>query len=500
MSYSRNTENFWDSGTTDTFAIPTSGYLGTYFNSVLKVEIGGVLKTLGVDYTIPAGTHVITTSPVDCAVTPVRIYRDTFSLTNPQVTFPDVTTLNSKKHLNKSTWNLWWLIEEIKDMFAKTISAVVSGSSLVWDCLNYKITNVGQGSSASDAARISDVTAGVATAESYADAAVAVETSNRQAADASLTSLISTTDANRKIYVDAQDASVLAGAKIYTDSTDANRKIYVDAQDASVLAGAKSYASGLNVTQSENLANAVSYLLANDAIVLEAAKAYARGWLASINYLIAPVSDMVINSWQPLTAGQTRVYLPIDATGILVFVGGILQRPTVDYTILPGAAYFDFTTPVPGSGSYVFCMIFKSLDGLTTLVSQEDVSASLGDTVVTFSGIFDNALVFIDGVFQDNTNYSHTVGTDSITLGAALPEAAVVSLVKFSTPVYAEESVTVLAGATTVNYSVSYNNSLVFIEGICQRESLDYTHGFGSDTMYLTNGPTETSKVTRVMF
>lgn len=498
MSYTRTTENFWDSGTTDTFAIPTGGYVGTYLTSILRVEVGGTLKTITTDYTIPAGTHVVLNAAVDCSVTPVRIYRESMALAQPVVSFPDATALNAKKHLNKSHTYFQWCLEELKDILAKTVSAVVSGSSLVWDMLGYKITNVGQGTSATDAARISDITSMTSSVEAYADAAVAVEAGLRSAADA--TEVI-----NRNAAI-AAEALIRSNA----DSSEANTRLLADQAEALARSSADLAEAGLRAAADTSEYNAriaadlseANLRAAGDTNVYQLAVAYVQAWIPTISYLVSAVSDLVIPSDQPLFLGQTRVYFPTKVTDILVFIGGLLQNVTNDYTRGGlNANYIDLKTSVATLPQRLYALLFSSKLNDTTLFSQEDVSASAGDTVITFSDVFDLGLIFLNGVLQEETtDYTHNVGDDFVTFNSALATDSVVTRVVFLTANFDEETITVTAGNTLVTYTLPFDNSIVFIGGLCQKEIQDYTHVFGTQTLeFKTAFPVDT-KVRRVMF
>jgi len=108
-----------------------------FFTADLIVEVNGVEQTSG--YTIAAG--VCTFDSDRTAGDVIRIYRES-GITTPKVDFPSASKLNADTHLNKNTYHLLWLIQEVWTAVYSCLRWVYSSAheALVFDLDGKPIT------------------------------------------------------------------------------------------------------------------------------------------------------------------------------------------------------------------------------------------------------------------------------------------------------------------------------------------------------------------------
>lgn len=176
----------------------TADYGGaTFFTSDIVVEKNGTVLTETTDYVISGSSPTYIVSfvvPVILGTTPVRIYRRT-TRASSLVVYPAATaSLDSNRHLNKSTYQWLFIVQELYDMILGCLRAVVSSGSIVWDFCTLRGINC-------------------------------VNPVNDQ-------------DVATKKYVDDQDAIMLAAAKAYTDAEILTLKNYLLAYIATYVTNA----------------------------------------------------------------------------------------------------------------------------------------------------------------------------------------------------------------------------------------------------------------------
>ena len=381
------------------------GYLSS---SHIKVSLNGAVTAA---FTMNEVAKTITLSSATAAGTAVRIYRQTPNTVAGRVTdFVDGSVLTAQD-LDAAALQTLYITQEAEDTGSGSMPK--NYAETAWNAGGLKLENVAAPTVGSDA-----------TTKTYVDTKFTTDAmilsgghwDGESKKIQAVADPVAATDAATKNYVDTKlttDAMILSGGHWDGESkkiqavadpaaaTDAATKNYVDnkfVSDAMILSGGQWDGENKRV---QNLATPVASTDAATKGYADSATVYGAGVATPQAWSFNGNGSAVSFTLNPVAQGT-------DPNMFLVEVGGVIQRPTTNYTI-PNTATITFVAAPPSGTNNIVVRNF----GVARNIAQYNdlVTFALGATV---SG--GNLTVDTDTLFVDATN--NQVGVKTVTPAA----------------------------------------------------------------------------------